>query len=116
MEARGSSTQMWSPVFLDPGYALALHPGFPGTVFHRDGDSCLTSTQDHELAKSAIRSCDASMSLVIGPHTSLGRLKVIVDQIIAHGSSRMPGYCCMDTAINSAFFGYNVSGCTGKEK
>ena len=109
MEARGSSTQMWSPVFLEPGYALALHPGFPGTV----GPSCLTSTQDLELAMSAMRSCDASMSLLIGQHTSLGTFKASVDLIVAHGAGRMSGYCCMDTAINSDFFGYSVSRCAG---
>ena len=33
LEASGKdSTQIWSPIFVDPGYDLALHPGFPGGV------------------------------------------------------------------------------------
>jgi hypothetical protein len=96
MKASGSSTQMWSPVFLDPGYELALRPGFPGTAYDSNGESCLTSTRDHELAKSAMRSCDSSMSLLVGSQASLGRLTVIADLINKHGPDRMPGFCCMD--------------------
>ena len=103
MEAGGNSTQTWSPVFASPGYDLALHPGFPG------GGECLSSAKDHDLARGAMHSCDESMSLMIGSQASVGRLKAIADIIEGEGPERMPGYCCMDDATNSAFFGFDVS-------
>ena len=109
MEAGGNSTQMWYPVFVNPGYDLALHPGFPGDMYDTNGESCLTSTYDRDLAKGAMRSCDESMTLLIGSQASVGRIKVIADLITEKGAKRMPGYCCMDDATNSEFFGYDVS-------
>ena len=44
LEADGNSTQTWSPVFAEPGYDLALHPGFPGVL---DSMSCLKVTTTH---------------------------------------------------------------------
>ncbi len=96
--AGGSSTQIWSPVFIEPGYDLALHPGFPGDV---GSNSCLSSTEDRALAKSAMHSCDNSMSLLLGSQISLGTLKATADLIHEKGTDRMPGYCCLDVATDS---------------
>ena len=54
--------------------------------------------------------CDQSMSFLLGSQLSVGTLKTIVDSIEKDGSGRMPGYCCMDVATTSEFWGYNVSG------
>ena len=99
MKAGGNSTQTWLPHFVDLGYDLALHPGFPGDVV--GGDSCLSSTEDRALAKSAMRSCDKSMSLLLGSQISVGTLKATADLIHEKGTDRMPGYCCLDTAADS---------------
>jgi hypothetical protein len=72
-------------------------------------EECLASTQDSDLAKFAMHICDKGMSLLIGSHASVGRLTAIVDVITKEGVDRMPGYCCMDIATNSEFFGYSVS-------
>ena len=109
MEAGGNATQTWSPRFVDPGYELALHPGFPGDMEIVDGESCLASTQDQYLGQSTMQSCDESMALLVGSKVSVGRLRAIADLIQEKGASRMPGYCCMDVATDSEFFGYNVS-------
>ena len=103
-------TQMWSPVFAGTGYNLALLPGFRHNLVlpgFRD-PGCLTSSYDRSLAKSAMRSCDESMSYLLGMQVSVGRLKAIAD-LVTNDSSRMPGYCCLDDAANSLFFGYAVS-------
>ena len=73
------------------------------------GKTCLYSTQDRDLAKGSMHSCDESMSLLLGSQVSVGRLKAIANLIEEKGPSRMPGYCCMDVATNSEFFGYDVS-------
>ena len=103
-------TQMLSPVFAGTGYNLALLPGFRHNLVlpgFRD-PGCLTSSYDRSLAKSAMRSCDESMSYLLGMQVSVGRLKAIAD-LVTNDSSRMPGYCCLDDAANSLFFGYAVS-------
>ena len=66
---------------------------------------------DKGLAKSAMYSCDESMSLLLGSTTSVGTLRAIADQTNdpEKGSEYMPGECCMDVATNSDFFGYRVS-------
>ena len=99
-------TQMWSPVFAGTGYSLALLPGFTGNLDTNGG--CLTSLYNQSLAKSTMRSCDKSMNYLLGTQASVGRLEAIAD-VITNDSSRMPGYCCLDDAANSAFFGYAVS-------
>ena len=109
MEAGGKDTQTWSPVFVNPGYDLALHPGFPGDVIEVNGETCLESTQDRDLAKMAMHICDESISLLAGSKVSAGRLLAIADNVRDGGADRMPGYCCMDVATNSEFFGYDVS-------
>ena len=109
MKAGGTNTQMWSPVFVDPGYNLALNPGFPGDMVTIGDNECLSSTQDRYLAKGSMHNCDESMSLLLGSQISVGRLKAIAEEIEVNGPNRMPGYCCMDVATNSEFFGYDVS-------
>lgn len=56
-----------------------------------------------------MRICDDSMSLLVGSDVSLGALKAISDSIENNGVEQMPGYCCMDTAVTSEFWGYDVS-------
>lgn len=109
MEAGGNATQTWTPVFVDPGYDLALPPGFSGVENEVNGESCLASTQDRDLAKVVMRICDESMSVLTGPRTSVGRLLAIADNVRDNGIDRMPGYCCMDVATGSQFSGYHVS-------
>ena len=72
---------------------------------------CLDSRDDKGLAKSAMYSCDESMSLLLGSTTSVGTLRAIANLTNdpEKGSEYMPGECCMDVATNSDFFGYRVS-------
>jgi hypothetical protein len=86
-----NSNQTWSPVFAEVGYDYGLIPGFPGD----DDKQCLSSTLDQHLAQNAMRTCDESMSLLVGSELSVGTLKAIVDSMNKDGPSRMPGYCCM---------------------
>jgi len=102
-----NANQMWNPHFIDAGYDLGLHPGFPGTIDTCDGKECPSSAKDRHLAKEAMRICDKSMSFLLGGQLSVGTLKEIVKSIEEDGPGRMPGYCCMDNALNSEFFGYN---------
>ena len=64
-------------------------------------DTCLASTKDRALAKSAMHNCDASMSLLLGSQISVGTLKATADLITEKGPEYMPGYCCMDVATDS---------------
>ena len=104
-----NANQTFIPHFVDSGYELGLLPGFPGVQDQCDVNECLSSTKDRYLAKEAMRVCDESMSFLIGSELSLGTLKAVVDSIEENGPGRMPGYCCMDDATNSEFWGYNVS-------
>jgi len=103
-----NANQTWTPRFVDVGYDLGLHPGFPGTTDTCEGQECLSSTKDRDLAKEAMRICDESMSFLVGSQLSVGTLKAIADAIEEGGADHMPGYCCMDIASNSEYFGYNV--------
>ena len=113
-----NANQTWIPHFVDKGYSLGLHPGFPGGIDDNDDCDlssikdlrlgCLTSAKDRYLAKEAMRICDESMSFLVGSQLSVGTLKSIADSIQEDGPERMPGYCCMDVATNSEFWGYNV--------
>ena len=81
-------------------------------------ERCLDpSTDDKDLAKSAMYSCDESMSLLLGLTTSVGTLRAIADIINdpEKGIEYMPGKCCMDVATNSDFFGYRVSVARGSQ-
>jgi hypothetical protein len=90
-----NSNQTWNPVFADVGHDYGLVPGFPGDVVSFDAKQCLSSTLDQHIAQNAMRSCDESMSLLVGSELSVGTLKAIVDSVNKDGPSRMPGYCCM---------------------
>ena len=70
-EASGGDDESFQPVFTpeEGRYNFALLPGFPGTI---DGNSCLTSTQDKFVARSAMHSCDKSMAFVAGKDMSVG--------------------------------------------
>ena len=103
-----NSNQTWTPDFADPGYELALLPGFPGKNMYGD-QSCPSSTMDPDLANKAMSICDESMSMLVGSQLSVGTLKEIADLVNEKGANRMPGFCCMDTATNSDFFGFDVS-------
>ena len=108
-----NANQTWIPRFVDTGYSLGIHPGFPGgtTCLSSIKDlplGCLSSTEDRYLAKQAMRICDESMSFLVGSQLSVGTLRSIADSIQEDGPERMPGYCCMDVATNSEFWGYNV--------
>ena len=109
-KSKTNANQTWIPRFVDSGYELGLHPGFPGTATTCDGEECLSSAQDRYLAKEAMRICDESMSFLLGSQLSVGTLKTLVESIETNGHDRMPGYCCMDVATNSEFWGYGVSG------
>ena len=63
----------WFVKFSEPGYDLALLPGFPGEM--QGNSSCLSSTQDRYLAKREMHQYNASMSLLVVPKASVGRLK-----------------------------------------
>ena len=91
--------------FIVPHYQMAFLPGFPGPA---DGE-CWKSQSDQDLSKLGMRYCDTSMNLLLGKTTSVGTLRAIVKDIKDNGNHRMPGVCCLDNAINSQYFGYNVS-------
>jgi hypothetical protein len=101
--------QTFRTIFIDPGFDVGLHPGFPGDIEAVRGEQCLSSAMDRGLAKSAMRICDESMSFLVGSQMSIGTLKGITDLVETKGVDRMPGYCCMDVATNSEFLGYDVS-------
>ena len=102
----GDASQEWRTHFIGSPYDYALTPGFPGAV----QGGCLSSTNDPELAKSAMHHCDESMSLLVGPQTSLGALRAIADLVEDEGPDRMPGSCCFDTpTTNDKYFGIHVS-------
>ena len=98
-------TQQWEADYVGLNYDFALLPGFPGSK----DDGCLSSIINKQLAKSAMYSCDESMSLLIGSQTSVGTLRSVANLVNEKGPQRMPGECCMDAATNSDFFGYRVS-------
>ena len=90
--------------------AQTIGQGFPG-IYETSGadNTCLSSRNNKQLARSAMYSCDESMSLLIGSETSVGRLRSVANLVNEKGAERMPGECCMDSATNSGFFGYRVS-------
>lgn len=55
------------------------------------------------------------MAILVGSSTSVGTVarhaRVVNDPNVENAHQRLPGYCCMDTALDSEYFGYNVSGC-----
>ena len=81
---------------------------------YRIGDASkldrIVISNDKQLAKSVMHSCDRSMSLLVGSTTSVGTLQAIANAVVDNGPQHMPGECCMDVATNSDFFGYRVSG------
>ena len=94
----------------DGNYDYALLPGFPGDEINcGDGSFTLDSLENKALPKSAMSSCDLSMSLLLGSTISLGTLTAITSLVSAKGTEHMPGNCCMDSPTNSDFFGYRVS-------
>ena len=104
------SSQQWEADFTIHNYDFALLPGFPGITETSGADNtCLSSRNNKQLAKSAMYSCDESMSLLVGSTTSVGTLRAVANLVNKVGPERMPGECCMDSATNSGFFGYRVS-------
>ena len=57
----------------------------------------------------ALKTCDATMNLLVGNTTSLGTLRSIVEELKNNGPDYMPGSCCLDSAADSSEFGYEVS-------
>ena len=58
-----------------------------------------------------LRTCDSSMSFLLGNDTSGGELREIAKLVNDpdYGPSYMPGYCCLDSPTSSEWFGYYVS-------
>ena len=101
------------------------------------GDYCLTGQFDSNVAKQAMRTCDDSMSLLLGQDMSLGTFNSIVSEVEEKGAEYMPGEClkrgevsqiilfpyllisltnnvgtcCLDDPITSEYFGQQVSIC-----
>ena len=50
IDARGNSTQTWSPVFIDPGYELLFNPSFCDITNGRT-HGCLNINMDREISK-----------------------------------------------------------------
>lgn len=90
-DAKANSNQTWAVDFVDAGYDLGLHPGFPGVVEKLDDQECLSSTTDTSLARTVMNICDQSMSLLVGSELSLGTLKAISHSVNTKGPDRMPG-------------------------
>jgi hypothetical protein len=51
-------------------------------------------SNDKQLAKSVMHSCDRSMSLLVGSTTSVGTLQAIANAVVDNGPQHMPGECC----------------------
>ena len=87
----------------------SLYMDVTGIIMSPPAIKTLGSLENKALAKSAMSSCDLSMSLLLGSTISLGTLTVITSFVSAKGTEHMPGNCCMDSPTNSDFFGYRVS-------
>ena len=81
----GSPNQEWQVHYVLPPYNYALNSGFPGGMVTVNGESCLSSALDPQLAKAAMHHCDTSMSLLLGSQTSLGTLRAIADDVEENG-------------------------------
>lgn len=67
-------------------------------------DVCLVDSM-----KDVIKTCDDSMSLLLGASTSIGTLQAIAKAVNDKGPERMPGTCCLDSPLTSQFYGHHVS-------
>lgn len=76
-------------------------------------EGCFSSQRDKELVSNAMSAADESLALLVGKLTSVGTIRryaaLVNDQSIPNSSQLLPGTCCLDTALNSEFLGYNVS-------
>ena len=74
---------------------------------------CLSSQNNYALSREAMKACDDSMALLVGSSTSVGALarlaEVVNDPNVENARERMPVQCCLDTPLDSEYFGYNVS-------
>lgn len=77
---------------------------------------CLSGLNNDQLAKHAMGSCDASRSFLLGAYTSIGLLTRYATEVTDTDADSdipadelLPGTCCMDTAMTSEKFGYDVS-------
>lgn len=75
---------------------------------------CRSSQNNYELSRRATKTCDDSISLLVGSTTSVGmvaRYAAIVNaaSTVGNATDRLPGKCCMDDSLNSEHFGFNVS-------
>lgn len=75
--------------------------------------TCRSSQTNHKLSMKAMRTCDETMQLLVGSKTSVGMVAnladIVNDQTNKNANERLPGYCCMDTALDSQHFGFDVS-------
>ena len=76
-------------------------------------DGCLSSQRDTALASKAMNAADESLALLVGNQVSVGTIRrhaaLVNDKSIPNSSQFLPGTCCLDTALDSDFLGYNVS-------
>ena len=74
---------------------------------------CLSSQHNYALSREAMKACDDSMALLVGSSTSVGALarlaEVVNDPNVENARERLPVQCCLDTPLDSEYFGYNVS-------
>ena len=74
---------------------------------------CLSSQHNYALSREATKACDDSMALLVGSSTSVGALarlaEVVNDPNVESARERLPIQCCLDTPLDSEYFGYNVS-------
>ena len=76
---------------------------------------CISSLNDPVLYGKALQACDDSMAILVGSATSVGmvsRYSEIVNDpnsTVENPYERLPGTCCMDNALDSDHFGFDVS-------
>ena len=89
---------------------------YPGTTYRYSysvNSGCFSSLTNLDLSERAMTSIDKSMDLLVGKYTSIGTVRryaeLVNNKSIPNASELLPGKCCLDTALNSEFLGYNVS-------
>ena len=90
-----------------------VYPGTSYSYSYSVNSGCFSSLTDLALSERAMPSIDKSMDLLVGKYTSIGTVRryagLVNDKTFPNASELLPRKCCLDTALNSEFLGYNVS-------
>lgn len=109
-----SSPSKWAQKFLFPEAWTKLQQAIPNYIypyFSRYIPPALWSSNvcHVDWLKNVMKSCDDSMTLLLGSSMSIGTLRAIANIVNEKGPQYMPGSCCLDNPLTSQYFGSNVS-------